>query len=163
MHTSGNTIGSVHSTHFGRRTTLGAELSNLDQIQKAKSALVPPIPEFSKKFSTWTPLSLLQWTLTDIHTQPLGSHTLLNVKSVTQLCREKSLQQATNYESQHIEDIDDIPVNAMHGNITNTQAKMELGEESEDTTLQHIVSSQKLLEVSEVTHLHPRKHAQSSQ
>ena len=86
-------------------------------------------------------------------------HTLLDVKSIAQLCREKSLQQAINYESWHIEDIDDILVNAMCGNMTNTQAEMESGEESEDTTLQHIVSSQKLLEVSEVTHLHPRKHA----
>ncbi len=81
------------------------------------------------------------------------------MKSIAQLHREKSLQQAINYESWHIEDIDDILVNAMHGNMTNMQAEMELGEESEDTTLQHIVSSQKLLEVSEVTHLHPRKHA----
>src|SRR6266436_1930797 len=71
MYTSGNTIGSVHSTHFGRRTTFGAKLGNPDQIQKAKSALVPPLLEFSKKFST--PLSLLQWTLTDVHAQPLGS------------------------------------------------------------------------------------------
>src|SRR5258707_4864790 len=71
MYTSGNTIGSVHSMHFGRRMALGAELGNLDQIQKAKSTLVPPLLKFSKKFSM--PLSLLQWTATDIHTQPLGS------------------------------------------------------------------------------------------
>src|SRR5258708_33982440 len=69
VYTSGNTIGRVHSMHFGGRMKFAAKLGNPDKIHK--SALVPPLLEFSKKFSI--PLSLLQWNLTDVHVQPLGS------------------------------------------------------------------------------------------
>ncbi len=49
-------------------------------------------------------------------------HALLDARSDSQLERKGNLQQAVNYESQHIEDIDNLP---MVGDRTCVQAEME--------------------------------------
>ena len=52
-------------------------------------------------------------------------HALLDARSDSQLERKGNLQQAVNYESWHIEDIDNLP---MGGDRTCVQAEMELDE-----------------------------------
>jgi len=92
------------------------------------------LQHISRKLEYATPLT---WGVIDA---------LLDARSNVQFQGKENLQQDVNYDSWHIEDIDNIPVNAMCGDRSYMQGEMELDEgeiKVEDNSLQQIISSQK--------------------
>ena len=98
--------------------------------------------------------------------------TLLDAKPRAQICQKKKLKKVVDYDSQHAESIDDLPVNTITDDGTYMLDEVELGNESkddmesqmesvtinqEDKTLQQIVSCQIQPEKGQITHLWLRK------